>query len=325
MIGLPGLAQGQNFGLTSQQILTLRRRPAAEPQPCGLSSVFFGMKLQPRSTAPGWQHTAYRIIFESDTRSGRAFDIVLLVAIVLSVLAVMLDSVRAIRQDFGPSLQAVEWFFTGLFLLEYVARLLVVRRPLAYALSPLGIIDFLAIAPSMAALLFVGSRYLLAIRTLRLLRVFRIFKLGRFVGEGEFIVRALPASRFKILVFLTAVFTLAVVVGTLMYVVEGAQNGFTSIPKSIYWAIVTVTTVGYGDISPRTVLGQSLASLLMILGYAIIAVPTGIVSAQMALPATPATPLAPEFKQAACPHCKATGHRPEAAFCWQCGSSVQVY
>lgn len=282
------------------------------------------MELQPRSAAPGWLHTAYRVIFESDTRSGRAFDIALLVAIVLSVLTVMLDSVRAIHQEFGPYLQVVEWVFTGLFLLEYLARLLVVRHPLAYAQSWLGIIDFLSVVPSVAALLFVGSRYLLAIRTLRLLRVFRIFKLGRFVGEGEFIVTALAASRFKILVFLTAVFTLAIAVGTLMYVVEGGQNGFTSIPKSIYWAIVTVTTVGYGDISPRTIPGQTLASLLMILGYAIIAVPTGIVSAQMALPAAGATPPtpAPAFKQAACPQCHATEHRPEAAFCWRCGGKV---
>lgn len=283
------------------------------------------MDIQPRDSSPGWRNTTYRIIFESDTRSGRVFDIVLLAAILLSVATVMLDSVRGINQAFTPVFRALEWGFTGLFLLEYLARLLVVRRPLAYALSPLGLIDFLAVVPSLAALTFAGSRYLLAIRTLRLLRVFRIFKLGRFVGEGEFIVRALHASRFKILVFLTAVFTLAIVVGTLMYVVEGAQNGFTSIPKSIYWAIVTVTTVGYGDISPHTVLGQSLASLLMILGYAIIAVPTGIVSAQMAMPAATNAPPAPAFKQAACPTCKATGHRPEAAFCWQCGSKLPEY
>jgi voltage-gated potassium channel len=282
------------------------------------------MELQPRSTAPGWQHTAYRIIFESNTRAGRAFDIVLLVAILLSVLTVMLDSVQHIRVEFGEYLRELEWFFTGLFLLEYLARLVVVRRPLAYAVSLLGIIDFLSIMPTMAALLFASSRYLLAIRTLRLLRVFRIFKLGRFVGEGEFIVTALKASRFKILVFLSAVLMLTIAVGSLMYVVEGGENGFTSIPKSIYWAIVTLTTVGYGDISPHTVLGQSLASVLMILGYAIIAVPTGIVSAQMALPASPAPAPAPtpSFKQAACPACQATGHRPEAAYCWQCGSKV---
>jgi voltage-gated potassium channel len=193
-----------------------------------------------------------------------------------------------------------------------------VRRPLSYALSWLGIIDFLAIAPTLVSLLVPGSRYLLVIRTLRLLRVFRIFKLGRFVGEGEFITAALKASRFKILVFLTAVFTLIIVVGTLMYVIEGGQNGFTSIPVSIYWAVVTVTTVGYGDISPVTVLGQTLASVLMIMGYAIIAVPTGIVSAHMALPA----PAPAAFKQQRCPVCQADGHRPDAAYCWHCGEKL---
>ena len=282
------------------------------------------MELQPRSTAPGWQRTAYRVIFESDTRAGRAFDIGLLLAIVLSVLTVMLDSVEPIQRLLGPYLRALEWFFTGLFFFEYLARLLVVRRPLAYALSWLGVIDLLSLVPTLAALLFANSRYLLAIRTLRLLRVFRIFKLGRFVGEGEFIVTALKASRFKILVFLSAVLMLATAVGSLMYVVEGGRNGFSSIPKSVYWAIVTLTTVGYGDISPHTVVGQALASVLMILGYAILAVPTGIVSAHMVGTASPAAaqPQAPAFKQAACAGCQATGHRPEAAFCWHCGGAV---
>jgi voltage-gated potassium channel len=282
------------------------------------------MELQPRSTAPGWQRTAYRVIFESDTRAGRAFDIGLLLAIVLSVLTVMLDSVEPIQRLLGPYLRALEWFFTGLFFFEYLARLLVVRRPLAYALSWLGVIDLLSLVPTLAALLFASSRYLLAIRTLRLLRVFRIFKLGRFVGEGEFIVKALKASRFKILVFLSAVLMLATAVGSLMYVVEGGRNGFSSIPKSVYWAIVTLTTVGYGDISPHTVVGQALASVLMILGYAILAVPTGIVSAHMVGTASPPAtqPPAPAFKQAACGGCQATGHRPEAAYCWQCGSAV---
>ncbi|MDO7876702.1 ion transporter [Hymenobacter sp. ASUV-10] len=278
------------------------------------------MKIEPRSTTPGWQLSFYRVIFESDTRAGRLFDAALLVAIVLSVLTVMLDSVRSITAQYGPYLRAVEWFFTLLFIVEYGLRLLVVRRPLAYAFSLLGIIDFLAIVPTVAALALASSRYLLVIRILRLLRVFRIFKLGRFMGEGEFIVAALKASRFKIFVFLTAVFTLATVVGALMYVVEGGQHGFTSIPKSIYWAIVTVTTVGYGDISPVSIAGQTLASLLMIMGYAIIAVPTGIVSAQMVLPNGAGA--APAYKQAACAHCQATGHRPEAAFCWQCGERL---
>lgn len=282
------------------------------------------MNLEPRRTTPGWQFSLYRIIFESDTRAGRLFDIVLLVAIVLSVLTVMLDSVRAINAEYGRFLRAVEWFFTGLFLLEYGARLLAVRRPLAYAFSLLGVIDFLASVPAVAALVLAGGQYLLAIRTLRLLRMFRIFKLGQFVGEGEFIVKALKASRFKIIVFLSAVLMLTIVVGTLMYVVEGGAHGFTSIPKSVYWAIVTVTTVGYGDISPVTILGQTLASLLMILGYAIIAVPTGIVSAQMAMPAAApaAQPPAPAFKQVVCHVCQAPDHRPDAEFCWRCGEKL---
>ncbi|MCR5887621.1 ion transporter [Hymenobacter sp. J193] len=278
------------------------------------------MKITPPDPgSASWKRKAYSVIFESDTRAGRAFDILLLVAICFSVLAVMLESVRSIDARYGPILRAVEWFMTGLFIIEYLLRLLVVRRPLAYALSWLGIIDFLAIVPTLASLLSVGSRNLIVIRTLRLLRVFRIFKLGQFVGEGEFILTALKASRHKILVFLTAVLTLVVVIGTLMYVVEGGKNGFTSIPKSIYWAIVTLTTVGYGDISPVTVLGQTLASVLMILGYAIIAVPTGIVSAQMASPGRPA---APAFKQVICHVCQATEHRPEAEYCWHCGEKL---
>ena len=279
------------------------------------------MDIRPRDTDSSWRRQAYSVIFESDTPAGRAFDIAVLVAIVLSVVAVMLESVQRINQQFGAVLRAVEWFFTGLFLLEYIARLVVVRRPLTYAFSLLGIIDFMAIVPTLATLVLAGSRYLLVIRTLRLLRVFRIFKLGRFVGEGEFIVTALQASRFKILVFLTAVLTLVTVVGTLLYVVEGGQNGFTSIPKSIYWAVVTVTTVGYGDISPVTVLGQTLASILMILGYAIIAVPTGIVSAQMASPRATAVP-APAYKQVVCHVCQATDHRPDAEYCWHCGEKL---
>lgn len=276
------------------------------------------METTPASTVPGWRQQAYSIIFEADTPAGRKFDIALLWAILLSVLAVMLESVHEINALYGRYLRVVEWLFTALFLLEYVLRLLVVRRPLTYAFSLLGIVDFLSVVPSLISLALVGNQYLLVIRTLRLLRVFRIFKLGQFVGEGEFIVTALKASRFKILVFLTAVVTLVVIIGTLMYVIEGGQNGFSSIPKSIYWAIVTLTTVGYGDISPNTVLGQTLASVLMILGYAIIAVPTGIVSAQMATPRT----AAPAFKQVICHVCQATDHKPEAEYCWRCGEKL---
>ncbi|ALD20550.1 ion transporter [Hymenobacter sp. DG25A] len=276
------------------------------------------MDIRPREQAAKWQQNAFRIIFESDTPAGRAFDILLLLAIVLSVLAVMLESVASIAARYGHYLQAVEWFFTALFLVEYIIRLVVVRRPLSYALSWLGIIDFLAIAPTLVSLLLPGSRYLLVIRTLRLLRVFRIFKLGRFMGEGEFIAAALKASRYKILVFLTAVFTLIIVIGTLMYVIEGGRHGFTSIPMSIYWAILTVTTVGGGDASPATVLGQSLASVLMIVGYAIIAVPTGIVSTHMSLLA----PALAKFKQQRCHVCRADGHRPDARYCWHCGEKL---
>ncbi|MET4108853.1 ion transporter [Hymenobacter sp. UYP22] len=275
----------------------------------------------PDSSQPAWKQRAYQVIFESDTRAGRNFDVALLVAIVLSVVVVMLESVRSINAQYGSYLRAIEWVFTGMFLLEYLARLLVVRRPLTYAFSLLGIIDFLAIVPTLASLLMVGSRYLLVIRTLRLLRVFRIFKLGQFVGEGEFIVTALKASRFKILVFMSAVLTLVTVIGTLMYVVEGGQNGFSSIPKSIYWAIVTVTTVGYGDISPVTILGQTLASVLMIMGYAIIAVPTGIVSAQMAGAGNAAPPVSP-YRQVVCHVCQAPDHKREAEYCWQCGEKL---
>jgi voltage-gated potassium channel len=277
------------------------------------------MEASPQPTTPGWRLRAYSIIFESDTPAGKTFDIVLLWAILLSVLAVMLESVQRINAVYGPVLRAVEWVFTVLFLLEYIARLVVVRRPLTYALSLLGIVDFLSVVPTLISLALAGSQYLLVIRTLRLLRVFRIFKLGQFVGEGEFIVRALKASRFKIMVFLTAVLTLVIIIGTLMYVVEGGQNGFSSIPQSIYWAIVTLTTVGYGDISPVTVLGRTLASILMILGYAIIAVPTGIVSAQMASPSAAAPPV---YKQVICHVCQATDHKPEAEYCWRCGEKL---
>jgi voltage-gated potassium channel len=280
------------------------------------------MEVRPYENDPAWKRAAYSVIFESDTPAGRMFDILLLGAIVLSVLTVMLESVPSINAHYGPELRIIEWVFTALFTAEYLVRLLVVRRPLNYAFSMLGVIDFLSIVPTLATLMLPGSRYLVTIRTLRLLRVFRIFKLGQFVGEGEFIVTALKASRFKILVFLTAVVTLVVVMGTLMYVVEGGRNGFTSIPQSIYWAIVTLTTVGYGDISPTTVLGRTLASILMILGYAIIAVPTGIVSAQMA-GARPATPTAaPAFKQVICHVCQATDHRSDAEFCWKCGEKL---
>lgn len=222
-----------------------------------------------------------RIVFESDTPAGRRFDVVLLWAIVLSILLVMLDSVQSVRAEYGETLRFLEWSFTVLFTLEYLLRLYAARRPLRYASSFFGVVDLLTIVPSYLSLIFVGAQALLAVRALRLLRIFRILKLSRYLGEADVLSSALRASRFKITVFLMTVMTSVIIMGSVMYLVEGAKNGFSNIPISIYWAIVTLTTVGYGDISPKTPLGQIISSALMIVGYGIIAVPTGIVTAEL--------------------------------------------
>src|SRR5687768_14720560 len=223
----------------------------------------------------------YEIIFESDTTAGRVYNIVLLLCIVASVIIVTLESVPAVQVHFSNWLFILEWFFTIIFTVEYFARLWIVTNKRRYVLSFFGIIDLLSILPTYLALIFVGAQSLMVIRSIRLIRIFRIFKLSRYVGEGQNLARALKASQHKIIVFLLVVLTSVIIVGALMYVVEGPEYGFTSIPTSIYWAIVTMTTVGYGDIAPQTALGQTLASVVMILGYGIIAVPTGIVSAEM--------------------------------------------
>lgn len=264
-----------------------------------------------------WRHRLHEIIFEADTPAGKLFDVVLLIAILLSVLAVMLESVTGIRLEYGRALYIAEWIFTILFTVEYIARLIAVRKPLNYAVSFFGIVDLISILPTYLSLVFVGAQSLLVIRSIRLLRVFRIFKLVRFLGEASQLTAALKASRPKIIVFIGAVFTMVVIMGTLMYLIEGAENGFTSIPKSIYWAVVTLTTVGYGDIAPQTVWGQALATLIMILGYGIIAVPTGIVSAEMSRQ----KPLPPVSTQA-CPNCGAEGHDSDAAYCKKCGAHL---
>lgn len=223
----------------------------------------------------------FLIIFRSDTPSGKAFDVVLLIIILLSILAVMLESVQSIAQEYGTFIRTFEWVITILFTIEYLLRIYCARNRRGYILSFYGLVDFISIVPTYLSLFVVGTQYILVVRGLRLLRVFRVLKLYHFLGEAEVLGRALRQSAAKIIVFIGTVITLIFIVGSMMYLIEGPEHGFTSIPVSIYWAIVTLTTVGYGDIAPQTVLGQMLASIVMIMGYGIIAVPTGIVSVEI--------------------------------------------
>lgn len=258
----------------------------------------------------------HEIIFEADTPAGRLFDLLLLVAILTSVAVVLLESVASVRARVGPELRALEWGFTVLFTVEYILRLASVQRPLRYARSPFGLIDLLAILPTYLSVLLPGAQSLLVIRLLRLLRVFRVLKLAEYLRESRTLVQALRASSRKIAVFLMTVMTIVVVVGTMMYVIEGEERGFTSIPISIYWAVVTLTTVGYGDLAPVTSLGRALSMLLMLTGYGIIAVPTGIVTVEL----TRAS-MAPISTQA-CPVCGAGGHEADARYCRKCGAHL---
>ena len=229
-----------------------------------------------------WRVKVHEVIFEADTPAGKWFDVLLILSILMSVVMVMLDSVSAIQKTYGQILLAGEWVFTILFTIEYILRLLSVGRPLAYATSFFGVVDFLAILPTYLAIIIPGAQYFLIIRLLRVLRIFRILKLVQYLGEARLLMQALRASRRKIIVFLLVVLILVTIFGSLIYLIEDPKDGFTSIPKSIYWSIVTLTTVGYGDISPKTNLGQLLSSLIMIIGYGIIAVPTGIVTVELA-------------------------------------------
>ena len=269
-----------------------------------------------RPPSGGFRGRLHEVIFEADTRAGRAFDIGLIGLIVLSVLAVMLESVGGVRRRYGAQLYAAEWAFTILFTVEYALRLMSVRRPLRYASSFFGVVDLLAIVPTYLSLLVHGSHYLLVIRILRLLRVFRVLKLAEHLTEADVLMRALRASRRKISVFLLTVLTLVVIIGTLLYVIEGEANGFTSIPVGIYWAVVTLTTVGYGDISPKTPVGQTLAALVMVVGYGIIAVPTGIVTVEIAQAAR--KPVSTQ----SCPDCSSQGHDVDAVYCKYCGAKL---
>jgi voltage-gated potassium channel len=275
-----------------------------------------GQRDAERSPVGPWRRRLHEIIFEAETPAGRGFDVALLVAIVLSVLAVVLESVRAIREAYGSWLLAVEWSLTVLFTIEYALRLASVERPLRYARSFFGIVDLLAVLPTYLSLLLPGAQALLVVRALRLLRVFRILKLAHFLGEAQVLRSALRASLRKISVFLFTVLVMVLIVGSLMYLIEGEKSGFSSIPLSIYWAIVTLTTVGYGDIAPQTVLGQILASVVMIVGYGIIAVPTGIVTVELSR----AWP--PKVSTQSCPRCSAEGHDPDASYCKFCGSAL---
>lgn len=262
-----------------------------------------------------WKHKLYTIIFEAETPAGKNFDIALLWAIIFSIIVVCLESVKSLSFQYGTYFEYLEWFFTGLFTIEYALRVLCLKRPLKYIFSFYGLVDLLATLPSYFSLYFHGAQSLLVIRAIRLLRVFRLLKLTRFVGEADVLSKALLAGRHKITVFLLTVVTIALLAGSIMHLVEGADNGFTSIPKSMYWAIVTMTTVGYGDLAPQTDLGKALASFLMIMGYGIIAVPTGIVSVEMAKAST-------NTNTKVCKDCFSESHRQEAKYCWSCGSEL---
>jgi voltage-gated potassium channel len=265
-----------------------------------------------------WRESLNTVIFGSETPMGRAFDISLSISIVLSVIVIMLDSVEAIQSRYGQAIYIIEWLFTLLFSLEYGLRLISVRRPWLYFKSFFGLVDLVSILPSYLILLFPGAQSMLVIRILRLLRVFRILKLSAYMNEAHIMMTALSKSSRKIMVFLYSVFMLVIVLGSLVYVVESREAGFTSIPVSVYWAIVTLTTVGYGDISPQTPLGQLLASMIMIMGYGIIAVPTGIYSAELIRTYT-----AGKVRNDACPDCGQTGHDFDADYCKYCGHALE--
>lgn len=265
----------------------------------------------------------HEIIFEAETPAGKAFDVILLLLILFSVLTVMLESSQTLADRYGQLFFILEWFFTIIFTIEYLLRLYSVYRPWAYATSFFGVIDLLAIIPTYLSLLVAGTQYFIVIRAIRLLRVFRIFKLGHFLTEGFVIVEALRASRAKIIVFLSFITILTIIIGSVMYVVEGAVNSsFSSIPRSVYWAVVTLTTVGYGDITPITDFGQFLSAVVMILGYAIIAVPTGIVTNELLSANLEKDRRARNVSTESCRSCGAEGHDRDAIHCKYCGDKL---
>ncbi len=266
-----------------------------------------------------WRFKLHEVLYEADTPMGKLFDVVLFIIIIASIVLVMLESVDSFDNKYHNFLNTAEWVITILFTIEYIGRIVSVKKPLKYIFSFYGIIDFLSTIPKYLSLFLVGSHSLVALRALRLMRIFRILKLARFIGESSNFVKALKASRAKIAVFLSFVLILCIILGTVMYLIEGGKgSGFTSIPRSVYWAIVTLTTVGYGDIAPITALGQFIASLIMIMGYGIIAIPTGIVSSEM----TKTGKKTIQTNTQACPSCTAEYHRDNAEFCYDCGCKL---
>ncbi len=273
-----------------------------------MSLILFMMKINKKRL--------YEVIFEADTREGKIFDLCIIILILASIFMVLIDSVASVHEKYAHPLRIAEWVITLVFTIEYILRIYVVNKPWKYIFSLYGIIDLLAILPGFAFFIFSGGQNLIVIRAIRILRIFRIFKLSRYTLAGRTLVMAIYRSREKIFIFIAFILTLVTIFGTLMYLVEGEENGFTSIPESIYWAVVTLTTVGYGDISPVTGLGRFLASIIMIMGYAIIAVPTGIVTSEMMrLPSRTNTQV--------CDQCLFDRHDDDAVFCKKCGSRLE--
>ena len=275
------------------------------------------------ATNKGWRHKIHEVIYGTHTRAGKLFDIILLIVIVYSIIVVMLESLPRFDVKYHKFLDISEWVVTVLFSIEYILRIVCIKKPSKYIFSFFGIVDFLSTVPKYLSFFLVGSQYLTAFRALRLLRVFRILKLVRFVGESNNLVRAMSASRTKIMVFVFFLVIISVLLGTTMYLIEGPEHGFNSIPHSVYWTIVTLTTVGYGDISPETALGQFIATVIMIIGYGIIAVPTGIVSAEYA--SAKKKNEGNRNTDRFCESCGTQIHREDAEYCRKCGYNLSEH
>jgi voltage-gated potassium channel len=270
-----------------------------------------------KSKSKSWRSKLHDTIYESNTIAGKAFDISLLILIIASIMVVMLDSIESYHRQYGEIFYVLEWIFTFIFTIEYILRLISIKQPLRYVVSFLGIVDLLAIIPSYLSLVLVGAQSLLVLRALRLLRVFRIFKLTHFLTEMEYLKEAMRSSLKKISIFMLVVLSLVIILGSVMYLVEKGENGFKSIPESVYWAIVTITTVGYGDIAPATPLGKFIASIMMFIGYGIIAVPTGIITTEIAIAVR-----GKKHGHETCPGCGKEGNDLDAKYCKYCGTQL---